>query len=163
MIGRSTVIESINQIRLEEYQYARLQEPSTTRKGYSVAPATIDKELQCLRAALNKGMEAKLISSNPIKTLPQFNKDNSRDQDISHEEFKEFLGYLPLYMQHIVTIAYWLGMRQGEITNLTWNKVDLKKRVIRLTTMDTKEKRKKVIVIFDTVQSPFLKSGYELI
>ncbi|MBF0287138.1 MAG: tyrosine-type recombinase/integrase [SAR324 cluster bacterium] len=136
---------------LEEYQITRSEEDSPFRKGEKTAPATINKELQCLRATLNKGVDYKKISSNPISTLPQLKEDNLRDRAISYEEFEAFLPHLPQYMQNITLMSYWLGMRQGEVINLPWNNVDLKNRVITLSAKETKEGNKKVIPIVDAV------------
>jgi integrase len=45
--------------------------------------------------------------------------------------------------------AYHTGMRRGEILNLIWDKVDLKKRFIYLEATDTKDKEKRSIPISD--------------
>jgi integrase len=47
----------------------------------------------------------------------------------------------------IVATAYWTGMRKGEILGLTWDKVFLKDREIRLEIEDTKDDEKRVIPI----------------
>ena len=44
-------------------------------------------------------------------------------------------------------------MRRGEILNLTWDKVDLKNRVIRLEAKDTKDREKRTTPICDDLYS----------
>jgi integrase len=37
-------------------------------------------------------------------------------------------------------MAYWTGMRKGEIWDLTWGKLDMKARMIRLEAEDTRDR-----------------------
>ena len=52
--------------------------------------------------------------------------------------------------------AYYTGMRQGEIRNLTRSQLDLDRRVIRLGPEDTKERSHKRVPIHDDLV-PVLK------
>ena len=54
------------------------------------------------------------------------------------EEYARLLAHCPTYIKPIVGVAYRTGMRQGEILNLTWGKVDLKEGFIYLNPGDTK-------------------------
>jgi len=49
------------------------------------------------------------------------------------------VGHLPVHLKAIVATAFYTGMRRGEILNLTWDKIDLGKRMIRLEAEDTKD------------------------
>ena len=50
-------------------------------------------------------------------------------------------------------MAYYTGMRKGEILNLTWDKVDLKTGFINLLAEDTKDREKRSIPICDEAYS----------
>jgi integrase len=52
---------------------------------------------------------------------------NARDKVLSYEEYNKLLSKLPQHTKAIVAMAFWSGMRRGELLNLTWDKVDLKK------------------------------------
>jgi len=44
-------------------------------------------------------------------------------------------------------MAYWTGMRNGEILGLRWNRVDMKERLIRLKPEDAKTGQPRTIPI----------------
>jgi len=48
---------------------------------------------------------------------------------------------------HVLSTAFYTGMRRGEILSLTWNKVDLEKRNIQLEAADTKDREPRTIPI----------------
>ena len=72
---------------------------------------------------------------------------NARDRILTRQEYEKLLADAPTHLKGILTIGYWTGMRKGEILNLTWDKVCLKERVIKLAAEDTKEGRAKKIPI----------------
>ena len=145
LLRAETLIRDLSQGRLERYLVKRTQEPSGCKNGVNVAPATADKELQCLRVALNKGVEHGKLSSNPVKKLPQLNTDNCRERIITEKEYQSLLDHLPDHLTGVVELAYRLGMRQSEVVGLTWNEVDLKQKIITLSASRTKESKKKHI------------------
>jgi integrase len=70
--------------------------------------------------------------------LKPFKENNERDRVLSSEEYAHLLAHCPTHLKPIIKVAYYTGMRQGEILNLTWGQVDLKKGFIRLRPEDTK-------------------------
>lgn len=58
---------------------------------------------------------------------------------------------LPLHAQGAAATAYYTGMRKGEIFNLTWDRVDLKNKIIELEIEHTKDKEKRYIPICESL------------
>jgi integrase len=62
----------------------------------------------------------------------------------------------------VIIIAYYTGMRRGEILNLRWSQIDLSKGLIRLEGVDTKTQRGRLVplnatltaLLKDVMQSP---------
>jgi integrase len=75
---------------------------------------------------------------NPCWKVTRLSEKNTRDRVLSREEFKKLLGHLPQHAADIVSVAYYTGMRAGEIFGLTWDRVNLKEDYCNLTPEDTK-------------------------
>ncbi len=76
---------------------------------------------------------------------------NARNRVLSKEEFNKLTDALPSHARDVVAMGYYTGMRKGEIINLTWDKVDLKSRVIKLDATDTKDMEARQIPICDAL------------
>jgi len=84
--------------------------------------------------------------------VPHFSKlreDNVREGFFEHDEFLALRGGAAVdHLKLAMTIAYYTGMRQGEIigpNGLKWEQVNLEEGTIRLAIKDTKTKTARVI------------------
>lgn len=122
------------------------------RKKEGCADATIDHEMGAARTMIFKACDNDKVGGDTIKKFRKIKKlnkgnANARSRIISPAEFSAMLKTAPTHLRHILTMAYHTGMRKGEILNLTWDKVDLKKRFIYLEATDTKDKEKRSIPV----------------
>ncbi len=76
-------------------------------------------------------------------------ESNSRKGFFEHDQFLALRDALPLHLKPVVTFAYHIGWRLGEIRNLTWDKIDLKVNTIRLDPGETKNEEARTIYLFD--------------
>jgi integrase len=65
-------------------------------------------------------------------------ENNERNRILSPDEYTLLLAHCPAHIKPVVKVAYYTGMRQGEILNLTWGQVDIKEGFIKLEAGDTK-------------------------
>jgi integrase len=125
-------------------RYKTRRQTSTDSHGHCPKPATINRELACLKAMLNiarKGLlhlPGGMPNDNPVSSVKFFEEHNIRDRVLTSEEFQRMLEASPDYLKPILQCAYYTGMRRGEILALTWDKVDLNAGFIRLKDTDTK-------------------------
>ena len=63
---------------------------------------------------------------------------NIRDRILTADEFQRMVNASPGYLNPILHCAYHTGIRPGEISELTWEHVDLKAGFIRLKDTDIK-------------------------
>ncbi len=135
-------IGSIKPGDLEDYQ--------TERKIQGIADATVDQELGAARTAIKKAFENDLLSGEPLKVFQKVKKllkpkANKRDRIIEPDEFRALVAASSLHLKPIIATAYYTGMRKSEILNLTWDKVRLNERLIKLDATDTKDKEAREI------------------
>lgn len=140
------VVRDIKPVDLENYQSKRKSE------GYS--DSYVDQEIGAARRVINKSFDNDMVSGDVLRTfkrVPRLLKRNAnaRDTIISPEQFLTLMSHLPRHAKAILATAFYTGMRKGEILSLTWDKVDLKKRVILLDAEDTKDGEPRRVPICD--------------
>jgi len=139
-----TIVKDLKPSDLENYQAKRKAE------GYS--DSYIDQEIGAARTVVNKAFYDGLVSGDVVLVFKKVGKllkngSNARKRVLSSEEFDSLLKALPLHTRSIVATGYYAGMRKGEVVNLTWDKVDLRNRIIRLDASDTKDREARQIPI----------------
>ena len=113
------------------------------------ANASINRELAALKRMLNMGAKATPPKVDRVPHIPMLRENNVRKGFFEHNEFLAFRKQLPDHLKGFVTFAYKTGWRVSEITNLTWNQVDLKQGIARLESGETKNDEGRT-VYFDT-------------
>ncbi len=110
----------------------------------TVKGSTVNRELNLLSAVFEQARrEWKWLAVNPVRDVKRPTNPRPRDRRISTAEESAMLdklgytrGQVPETLQQHLAVAFLLaletGMRQGEILGLTWNRVFLDKRFVRL-------------------------------
>jgi integrase len=138
--GKEFPLKSMWISDIKQYQFER--------QAAGAAASTINKEKSALSRIFEVLIELRILEANParmVKILSE--RDGLREIYISHEDFQRMLGEIPDWYRPIVQVAYYTGMRRGEILNLTRDRLNLKERMIYLRSGDTKEGKKKRVPI----------------
>ena len=119
-----------------------------TSSGKQRSPATVNRYLAALSSILTYAVrECGWIQSNPCLRVTKFKESPGRDRIASLEECIRIIEACKQskseHLLPIVLIAITTGMRQGEITGLTWDCVDLERGLINLK--DTKNGRARTV------------------
>ena len=153
-LGEKTLVKDISEGVMAGYATQRLCEDSPARKGEKIKPATVNKERMQLNTALNKAVSHRKLIINPLAgKMKKLNEDNIRERVLSQQEFERLLECMESPLKEMTLVAFYLPMRQGEIVELSWNKIDLEKNLIRLRGEDTKTGFKRRIPIHPKVRS----------
>jgi integrase len=145
----NVIVNQIKPADLENYQAKQ------KKAGYS--DSYVDQQIGAARTMIYKAFDNDLVGGDLLKVFRKAKKllkrdSNRRDRVLSYpDEYGRLMATLPHHMRPIVETAFWTGMRRGEIMSLTWDKVDLEKRMIRLETKDTKEGKPKKVPISKTL------------
>lgn len=121
---------------IEAYQQKRLA--TVSRRGTPFKPASINRELEVMRRIFNLAMREEMMDRNPCWKVTRLSEKNARDRVLQREEFEKLLEHLPQHAADIVSVAYYTGMRAGEIFGLTWDRVNLKEDYFNLRPEETK-------------------------
>lgn len=108
------------------------------RRTEGVKDSTINRELAALRRMFRLGQEHTPILVGQIPNIELVRENNIRKGFFELEEFYALRGALPDHLKVAATIAYFTGMRQGEILNLRWDHIDWDLGTIRLDPGTTK-------------------------
>jgi integrase len=108
------------------------------RREDEVLNSTINRELACLRRALNLGRFSTPPKVKRIPNFPKLDEPAARKGFFEHNEFIALREELPEHLRPPLTFAYFTGCRRGEILALQWSQVDLDRHIVRLNAGETK-------------------------
>jgi integrase len=101
------------------------------RYADGVAPATINRELACMKKAFNLAIrEWEWCRENPVARVSMEQERNRRDRWLSTGEEERLLQVARPWLKDIILFALNTGMRMGEIRELTWEGVDLFRKTV---------------------------------
>jgi len=160
---KKTNLESFNKVfgnrRISSITIPDLREYQGIRKQAGMSDSYIDQELRMAGLVINTAFEGEMVSRKIVKRYQTINSkdnrllrnknDNARKRILKPDEFERLISALPYHAKNLVATGYYTGMRRGEIFPLTWDKVDLKNRIITLDPEDTKDDERRLIPICD--------------
>ena len=142
-------VDQIKPVDLEIYQTDLIE------NGHS--DSYVDQKISSVKTMMNKAFDNDLVSGVTIKKFKKVKKvlkrnSNARDRVLSSDELDRLMLSLSKlqkakYLQAIVAMAYYTGMRKGEILSLTWDRLDLINKIIRLRATDTKDREARSVPI----------------
>lgn len=135
-----TYLYAIAPQAVEEYKAKRLD--------HGVMPATVNREIACLRHLFTKAVEWGVVRENPLRGVRMLKEPPGRTRYLSGEEIRRLLAAadsLPqdahLYLRPILVVALNTGMRKGEILRIRWRNIDWTERTITIPKSKTNEVR----------------------
>lgn len=157
--GASTLVSSLGVNEIKSYKAARLavlKANDELRK-----PATINHEIEILRALLNYAVALQVIPKSPfdhLKGIIQTSVESKRDRVPTFGEEMALLeqcytkgNIRRAYYRSVLIIASDTGIRRNELCQLEWEWIDFKARTIHLPRQITKNNRARTIPMTDRV------------
>jgi len=125
---------------IEKYKMKRLKK---------VGPASVNRELACLKHMFTKAIEWGKVKENPAQKAKLLKEPPGRLRYLKPDEIKALLNACASYIRPIVITALNTGMRKGELLNLKWSDIDLKNR--KITVINSKNNESRVIPLNQTL------------
>lgn len=147
---RGKLIGSIHPFQVEKYKKSR-------RDG-GASPATVNRDIACLRNMMNKAVEWSYLQVNPIAKVKMLHEDNEVMWVLSPEEEARLLEECEKrpqrkgakYLRDLVELALYSGMRQSEIFGLRRVNVHLDENYLLAT--DTKTHQDRPVPVNETMR-----------
>ena len=145
-------LKDISPMMIEKYRSERKKQGK--KDGSPLKNATINREIEILRKMFSIAVDNDWLDNNPAsaKKIKLLREDNKQERYLEKDEEVRLLNActgIHSYMKPILICALHTGMRRGEILNLKWECVDLKKRYIVL--LETKSGKRRNVPISSTL------------
>ena len=145
--------DNVKPTMVESFQHKLLETKS--RNGRKYRPATVNRMVALTKRIYNLAVREDMALKNPCWKVAMLKEDNQRDRTLTLGEFERLVSELPKSVISIVYLAYYTGMRRGEILNLTWEKVNMRVGFIDLEPKDTKTSEPRRLYFNDVLWSIF--------
>jgi integrase len=99
------------------------------------------------------------ITENPAAHVPKPNPQNERDRIATPEEWARLVRVLAPHLRRLLTVAYEVGPRKGELLNLEWSDVDMRRK--EFTLHRTKNGEARVVPMTPSVYQVFVELWQE--
>jgi integrase len=140
-------VVNIDTSRIKKYIDKRLDE--------GVSNSTINRELSALKRMLMIGSRGTPPKVAKVPYIPMLKESNVRKGFLEHGDFLSLKNSLPEHLKGFVTFAYKCGWRLSEITNLTWDQVDLSQGIVTLNPGETKNDEGRTVYLDDELRGVF--------
>jgi integrase len=117
------------------------------RQDQSMSNAEINRELAALKRMFNLALQQTPPKVPQKPYIPMLQEQNVRKGFFEHDEFVALRAALPVELRPVVTFGYFTGWRKREILELTWDRVDLQTRTVRLEPGVTKNRDGRTIYL----------------
>lgn len=133
--------EHFGNFKLTEIAPKEIYAYKVRRKTEGAAPKTVNNELSLMEHAYNLAMnEWEWVNSNPVVKVSKEKVNNEIIRWLTLDEEKRLLDVSPDWLKEIIVFALNTGLRQGELIDLTWDRVDLLNKTF--TILEQKNKGK---------------------
>jgi integrase len=140
-------LQDITAEDLENYRDQR-----KLRNGKKPSLQTVNNDHTILKHMLSVADRKGLIQTNIAKKVRMPDPKNERDRVLTKQEWERLIEAGSPHIKPILSVAYHLGMRLGEILKLTWDRVDLEAGFIKLGSRDTKTGYSRLVPMTPTIQ-----------
>lgn len=130
--------EHFSGYRAVEITTDRIREFVRQRQRAGARNATVNRSLAMLRLMFNLAVRARKLRQIDVPVIEMLQERNVRKGFLEHDQYLQLRKVLPDYLQPMLTMGYFTGMRLGEIRNLKWGQVNLVDAQVRLEPGTTK-------------------------
>ncbi|MBU1008480.1 site-specific integrase [Candidatus Dependentiae bacterium] len=94
------------------------------QRSAEVSPASVNRELACLKTLLTKAVEWGKLESNPAAQVKKLREAPPRERILAESESKRLINAAAPHLRRILIVLLNTGLRRGELLSLRWSDVD---------------------------------------
>ncbi len=129
---------------LDIENFKKVRSETKTKSGKARTGTALNRELELLRAVLNKGKEWGMIDQNPFSRFQKSimePEDHGRIRYLTEDEIGKLLSAAPPYLRNIIKGALLTGLRKGDLLGLKWTDVDLERGILTFSEQKKRGRR----------------------
>ncbi len=126
------VLPTLGQAKLSEVRRAHVQELVDELLGAGLNPSTIKNTLNPLQVIFRRAVHRDLVAVNPTTGLELAAARGRRDRIAPPEEAAALLAALPEEQRALWALAFYAGLRRGEVRALRCSDVDFERSCVRV-------------------------------
>ena len=148
-------LDEISKSDVKNFKHIRARQVSRFT-GKQISPKTVNRALATLKRMFNVAIhEWDMPLRNPCEGVAMFPEKQGEAVYLSQEECARLIEAAESYFRPIIITAIHTGMRRNEILSLTWDRIDMANRVIRLDEGKTVRTEPEYVPIDDTLAETF--------
>jgi integrase len=119
-------VERFKAARAMEYKTVKGKENgSRKRTEHRIMPATVNRELACLKAVFNHAIKSELPVRNPVSRVGFLTEQNEQTRVLSFDEQARYLAAATSMLRDVATLMLETGMRPEEVYRIQPENVNL--------------------------------------
>ena len=122
--GQNVAINRITTSDVTNFRIERLRQVGQ-RTRRPLRPATVNREVACLKAMFNHAIGSEVISRNPVSGLNPLEEENQQDRVLTFKEQAFYLAHATPTLRDVATLMLETGMRPEEVYGIEVSNVHL--------------------------------------
>ena len=112
--------------------------------GKKLRPATVNRELACLKALFNFAVKGDVVLKNPVSRVNFLEEDNEQTRVLNYKEQRKYLANASQPLKDVAVIMLETGMRPDEVYRIRVENVHLKESYLFNPYGKTKAAKRKI-------------------
>jgi integrase len=148
---KKTPLDKITSDEVERFKTRRAGECTTVRSDKGrvktnkrIRPATVNRELACLKALFNYAMKGETVLRNPVSAVKFLPEQNQQERVLTYKEQRLYLAEATPVLRDVAGLILETGMRPEEVYTLQRSNIELARGFIKVTRGKTPSARRRV-------------------
>lgn len=122
--------------RLASVTPSQLETYKARRREQGAKPATLNRELNTIKAMFNKAAAWGVLSKNPAQSVKKLREPKRQVRFLSKEEVRSLLKAANSRLSPMIEAFLHLGLRRDELVHLSWADLDFKRQLVAVQAKD---------------------------